>query len=360
MIRSHVLICGGTGCTSSKSVKVKDAMEAAIAANGLAEEVKVVMTGCFGLCALGPIMIIYPEGTFYSCVTPEDADEIVTEHLLKGRPVERLVYHEAKSEDVHHATSLSETAFYKKQKRVALRNCGVINPEEIDEYIAMDGYRALGKVLTEMTPDDVIQTILDSGLRGRGGGGFPTGVKWDFAAQQQVKTCNSARKNNGYRTFGQCAQTHHQDGKPGYRSAVFVLGPSGKGIYGAYNAERQYHIHSAGVCRTENLKTAQTDEACRKGRAGIPSFGIVDIHPCQHQYAGQRTRKTCRPLAHAAQYGGGGGNAPMEEWRLVSHLASVVVGQYPVVLLKHGQRHDGFAWFSFSVKVGKPQPGKGG
>ena len=182
MIRSHVLICGGTGCTSSKSVKVKDAMEAAIAANGLAEEVKVVMTGCFGLCALGPIMIIYPEGTFYSCVTPEDADEIVAEHLLKGRPVERLVYHEAKSEDVHHATSLSETAFYKKQKRVALRNCGVINPEEIDEYIAMDGYRALGKVLTEMTPDEVIQTILDSGLRGRGGGGFPTGLKWKFAS----------------------------------------------------------------------------------------------------------------------------------------------------------------------------------
>ena len=182
MIRSHVLICGGTGCTSSKSVKVKDAMEAAIAANGLAEEVKVVMTGCFGLCALGPIMIIDPEGTFYSSVTPEDADEIVAEHLLKGRPVERLVYHEAKSEDVHHATSLSETAFYKKQKRVALRNCGVINPEEIDEYIAMDGYRALGKVLTEMTPDEVIQTILDSGLRGRGGGGFPTGLKWKFAS----------------------------------------------------------------------------------------------------------------------------------------------------------------------------------
>ena len=182
MIRSHVLICGGTGCTSSKSVKVKDAMEAAIAANGLSEEVKVVMTGCFGLCALGPIMIIYPEGTFYCSVTPEDAEEIVNEHLLKGRPVERLVYHEPKSEDLHHATSLSETAFYKKQKRVALRNCGVINPEEIDEYIAMDGYRALGKVLTEMTPDDVIQTILDSGLRGRGGGGFPTGLKWKFAS----------------------------------------------------------------------------------------------------------------------------------------------------------------------------------
>ena len=182
MIRSHVLICGGTGCTSSGSVKIKDAMEAEILAKGLGEEVKVVLTGCFGLCALGPIMIIYPEGTFYSNVSVDDVPEIVSEHLLKGRPVDRLVYHEAKSEDVHHATSLSETSFYKKQKRVALRNCGVINPEEIDEYIAMDGYQALGKVLTEMTPDDVIQTILDSGLRGRGGGGFPTGLKWKFAS----------------------------------------------------------------------------------------------------------------------------------------------------------------------------------
>ena len=127
-------------------------------------------------------MIVYPEGTFYSNVKVEDVHEIVEEHLLKGRPVERLVYHEAKSEDMHHATSLSETSFYKKQKRVALRNCGVINPEVIDEYIAMDGYRALGKVLTEMTPDEVIQTILDSGLRGRGGGGFPTGLKWKFAS----------------------------------------------------------------------------------------------------------------------------------------------------------------------------------
>ena len=182
MIRSHVLICGGTGCTSSGSVKIMNAMNAEIAAKGLADEVKVVGTGCFGLCALGPIMIVYPEGTFYSCVTVDDVPEIVEEHLLKGRPVERLVYHESKEEDIHHATSLSETAFYKKQKRVALRNCGVINPENIDEYIAMDGYQALGKVLTEMTPDEVIQTILDSGLRGRGGGGFPTGLKWKFAS----------------------------------------------------------------------------------------------------------------------------------------------------------------------------------
>ena len=202
MIRSHVLVCGGTGCTSSGSVKIKDAMTAEIAAMGLEDEVKVVGTGCFGLCALGPIMIVYPEGTFYSNVTVDDVHEIVEEHLLKGRPVERLVYHEAKSEDIHHATSLSETAFYKKQKRVALRNCGVIDPENIDEYIAMDGYQALGKVLTEMTPDEVIQTILDSGLRGRGGGGFPTGLKWKFASgnRGQVKkyvACNADEGDPG-------------------------------------------------------------------------------------------------------------------------------------------------------------------
>ena len=181
MVRSHVLICGGTGCTSSKSVEIKNAMEAEIIKLGLEDEVKVVLTGCFGLCALGPIMIVYPEGTFYSNVTVADVPELVSEHLLKGRPVDRLEYHEVK-ENVSKAMSLSETAFYKKQKRVALRNCGVINPENIDEYIAMDGYQALGKVLTEMTPDEVINCILDSGLRGRGGGGFPTGLKWKFAS----------------------------------------------------------------------------------------------------------------------------------------------------------------------------------
>ncbi|MBR3715364.1 MAG: NADH-quinone oxidoreductase subunit NuoF [Clostridia bacterium] len=181
MIRSHVLVCGGTGCTSSGSAKVIEALNTEIAAKGLADEIKVVKTGCFGLCALGPIMIVYPEGTFYHSVKAEDIAEIVEEHFLKGRPVARLVYHE-KEADTHVATSLSDTAFYKKQKRVALRNCGVINPENIEEYIAVDGYQALGKVLTEMTPDDVIQTVLDSGLRGRGGGGFPTGLKWKFAS----------------------------------------------------------------------------------------------------------------------------------------------------------------------------------
>ena len=206
MIRSHVLVCGGTGCTSSGSMKICDKLADEIKAKGLEDEIKIVKTGCFGLCALGPIMIIYPEGTFYSKVTVEDVPEIVEEHLLKGRIVDRLVYadsddtKEEKEEKV--AASLSETNFYKKQHRLALRNCGVINPENIEEYIAMDGYFALQKVLTEMTPDDVIQVMLDSGLRGRGGAGFPTGLKWKFASgnRGEVKkyvACNADEGDPG-------------------------------------------------------------------------------------------------------------------------------------------------------------------
>lgn len=200
MFRSHVLICGGTGCTSSGSTVLRQALEKELAANDLQDEIKIVTTGCFGLCALGPVMIVYPDGTFYSMVKPEDIPEIVEEHLLKGRPVARLEYHE-KTGDHHVVTSLSETNFYKKQKRVALRNCGVIDPEKIEEYIAMDGYQALGKVLTEMTPDQVIQTILDSGLRGRGGGGFPTGRKWQFArnsvSEKKYVVCNADEGDPG-------------------------------------------------------------------------------------------------------------------------------------------------------------------
>ncbi len=185
MIRNHILICGGTGCTSSGAGSVMEALNVELEKNNLQDEVKVVMTGCFGLCALGPIMIVYPEGSFYSRVSAEMIPEIVEEHIIKGRIVKKYLYSEVAEkieEDANHA-SLNDTNFYKKQKRVALRNCGVINPEMIDEYIAFDGYQALGKVLTEMKPADVIQIIKDSGLRGRGGGGFPTGLKWGLASR---------------------------------------------------------------------------------------------------------------------------------------------------------------------------------
>ncbi len=201
MYRSHVMVCGGTGCTSSGSTKIMEAFEREIATVGLENEVKVIHTGCFGLCALGPIVVVYPEGSFYSRVNVEDVGEIVHEHLLKGRPVTRLLYDETVKEGGE-IRSLSETQFYKKQHRIALRNCGVINPENIDEYIAFDGYRALGKALTEMTPDEVIQTMLDSGLRGRGGAGFPTGLKWKFASGnrgnvQKYVCCNADEGDPG-------------------------------------------------------------------------------------------------------------------------------------------------------------------
>ena len=202
MIRSHVLVCGGTGCTSSGSQAILAKLEEELKLKGLEDEIKLVQTGCFGLCALGPIMIVYPEGTFYSQVTPDDVPEIVEEHLLKGRLVERLVYNDtgdAKKDDV--APSLNDTTFYKKQKRVALRNCGVINPENIEEYIARDGYFALAKVVGEMTPDDVIKVINDSGLRGRGGGGFPIGRKWSFAkasvSDKKYVVCNADEGDPG-------------------------------------------------------------------------------------------------------------------------------------------------------------------
>ena len=181
--RGHVLICGGTGCTSSGSEQISAEMDKQLKEFGLDKEIKVVKTGCFGLCALGPIMIVYPEGAFYSRVQVEDVKEIVEEHLLKGRIVKRLLYDETIQAD--EIKSLNEVDFYKKQHRIALRNCGVINPEEIDEYIAFDGYKALGKVLTEMKPQEVIDVIKESGLRGRGGGGFPTGVKWQFTADSK-------------------------------------------------------------------------------------------------------------------------------------------------------------------------------
>ncbi|MDL2219443.1 NADH-quinone oxidoreductase subunit NuoF [Ruminococcaceae bacterium OttesenSCG-928-O06] len=201
MFRSHVMVCTGTGCSASASPKIAEAFEAEVAKSGLAEEVKVVRTGCFGLCELGPIVVVYPEAAFYSRISPDDVPEIVQEHLLKGRPVTRLLYDETVAAD-DTIKSLDDTSFYKKQMRIALRNCGVINPENIEEYIAFDGYQALGKALTEMTPDAVIETILDSGLRGRGGAGFPTGLKWKFAAGkrgevQKYVCCNADEGDPG-------------------------------------------------------------------------------------------------------------------------------------------------------------------
>ena len=199
--RAHILVCGGTGCTSSGSVKIQEEFVKQLTEKGLAEEVKVVPTGCFGLCALGPIVIVYPEGAFYSMVQIEDVKEIVEEHILKGRIVKRLLYQETVSEDSDNIKSLNEVDFYKKQMRVALRNCGVINPEVIEEYIAVDGYQALAKVLTEMTPEQVIDVVKASGLRGRGGAGFSTGMKWMFTANavgdQKYVACNADEGDPG-------------------------------------------------------------------------------------------------------------------------------------------------------------------
>ena len=193
------MVCGGTGCTSSGSDKIAKAFEDEILATGLENEVKVIRTGCFGLCEAGPVVIVYPEGTFYSRIRPDDVDEIVSEHLLKGRIVQHLVYKEKADEEQH--VTLDNIDFYRPQMRLALRNCGVIDPENIDEYIAFDGYRALAKVLTEMTPEQVISEVLKSGLRGRGGAGFPTGKKWQFAAaskaDQKYMICNADEGDPG-------------------------------------------------------------------------------------------------------------------------------------------------------------------
>ena len=200
LYRAHVLVCGGTGCTSSGSSQLIERFEEQIAKHGLDKEVKVVRTGCFGLCEAGPVVIVYPEGTFYSRIKVEDVDTIVAEHLLKGRIAQHLVYKEKEEhEDAH--LSLDDIDFYRDQRRVALRNCGVIDPENIDEYIAFDGYQALAKVLTEMSPEDVINEMIKSGLRGRGGGGFPTGTKWKFAAaskaDQKYIICNADEGDPG-------------------------------------------------------------------------------------------------------------------------------------------------------------------
>jgi len=197
--RAHVLICGGTGCTSSNSQKVKQELEAQINKNNLDKEVKVVTTGCFGLCAQGPIMVVYPEGVMYTMVKVEDVEEIVNEHLIKGRPVKRLMAGDKEADDT--TKSLENVDFFKRQVRIALRNCGIINPENIDEYIAYDGYKALAKALTEMTPDQVIEEVKKSGLRGRGGAGFPTGLKWELTrkskSDKKYVVCNADEGDPG-------------------------------------------------------------------------------------------------------------------------------------------------------------------
>lgn len=197
--RSHVLVCGGTGCTSGGSDKVLETLREGIKANGLDKEITVVQTGCHGMCEAGPIVIVYPEGTFYTHVNPQDAKEIVAEHLLKGRVVERLLYKEAMhSEAVPH---YNELPFYSKQVRLTLRNCGYIDPDSLEEYIARDGYQALAKVLTEKTPEQVVEDIKASGLRGRGGGGFSTGMKWMFCAKspgpKKYVICNADEGDPG-------------------------------------------------------------------------------------------------------------------------------------------------------------------
>ncbi|HHV61324.1 MAG TPA: NADH-quinone oxidoreductase subunit NuoF [Firmicutes bacterium] len=178
--RAHVLVCAGAGCVSSGCKAVEQALRAEVAQQGLDGEVKIIQTGCVGSCDQGPVIVVYPEGTFYRKVRPDDVPEIVEEHLLKGRPVERLLYRDESSEPV---VNLEDIGFFKRQRKIVLRNCGVINPEDITEYIARDGYEALGRVLTEMTPEEVIDIVKRSGLRGRGGAGFPTGVKWGFTAK---------------------------------------------------------------------------------------------------------------------------------------------------------------------------------
>ncbi|MTI49809.1 MAG: NADH-quinone oxidoreductase subunit NuoF [Firmicutes bacterium] len=197
--RSHVLICGGTGCTSSKSDKLQKEFQNLIQKKDLDKEVKVVRTGCFGLCEAGPIVIVYPEGSFYSQIKLEDVEEIVEEHLLKGVVVKRLLYKGAISEEA--IKSIYEVDFYKKQERIALKNCGVISPEDIYEYIAFDGYMGLAKALTEMSPEEVIKVVTESGLRGRGGAGFPTGLKWNFAAKatgnEKYVLCNADEGDPG-------------------------------------------------------------------------------------------------------------------------------------------------------------------
>lgn len=198
-IKMHLLVCGGTGCRASESESLQAALDRELKANGLENEAKVVTTGCFGFCEKGPIVKVHPDNTFYVEVKPGDASEIIKEHVLKGRKVERLLYSDPQNKE--HIPDSKHMGFYRKQIRIALRNCGFIDPENVDEYLARDGYQALGKVLSEMTPEQTIQEIKLSGLRGRGGGGFPTGLKWEITrksvADQKYVVCNADEGDPG-------------------------------------------------------------------------------------------------------------------------------------------------------------------
>ncbi len=199
MYKSHVLVCGGTGCTSNGSAKIREELARQLKANHMEDDVQIVETGCFGLCAVGPVVIVYPEAAFYSGVHADDVTDIVNEHLIKGRLVTRLLHTERVGEPP--VKALTDTEFYRRQTRVALRNCGVIDPENIDEYIARDGYAALIKCLTEYEPQQVIDMVKASGLRGRGGAGFPTGTKWQFvknaAGDVKYVCCNADEGDPG-------------------------------------------------------------------------------------------------------------------------------------------------------------------
>ena len=203
--RAHILVCGGTGCTSGNSKKIFNEFDRLLKENKLDKEVKLIMTGCFGLCARGPIVVVYPDGAFYQHVKVADVEEIVLEHILKGRIVERLLNKE-KDEDGA-IKPFNETAFYKSQHRLVLRNCGVINPENIDEYLAYDGYLAYQKAVTEMTPQEVIDEIKKSGLRGRGGGGFPTGNKWRTRSTSYVTPTRVIRVRSWIVPFSKAIRT---------------------------------------------------------------------------------------------------------------------------------------------------------
>ncbi|MDD2289346.1 MAG: NADH-quinone oxidoreductase subunit NuoF [Bacteroidales bacterium] len=199
MYKMQLLVCGGTGCRASASAKIVEKLNESLASHGLTSDAQVVTTGCFGFCEKGPIVKVIPDNTFYTQVKPEDAEEIVAEHILKGRKVKRLLYENPQTEE--HVADSKHMGFYQKQMRIALRNCGFIDPENIDEYIARDGYSALAQVISELTPQQAIEMVKQSGLRGRGGAGFPTGLKWEitskFTADQKYVVCNADEGDPG-------------------------------------------------------------------------------------------------------------------------------------------------------------------